>query len=148
MKVRDRIGTITQLFLGALYADRRCVDAEKNAVRRLLRELIVRPELPPEIEQLIEDFDPARFDLGAVARDFAIDPPMNRRRLLELVAQLCLADGELDLDEDEYLHKLAKALGMPPSEYEDLVLDYETQELRKSFEMLRVSSLDLRAPDA
>jgi hypothetical protein len=58
-----------------------------------------------------------------------------------------MADGELDLDEDEYLHKLARALGMPPSEYEDLVLDYETAELRKSFEMLRISSLDLSSPD-
>jgi uncharacterized tellurite resistance protein B-like protein len=146
MKVRDRIGTITQLFLGALYADRRCGDAEKKATRRLISDLIVRPDLPAEVEQLIESFDPDQFNLEAVARDFASDPPMNRRRLLELVAQLCLADGELDLDEDDYLHRLARSLGMAPSEYEDLVLDYETQELRKSFEMLRVSSLDLRAP--
>jgi hypothetical protein len=72
---------------------------------------------------------------------------MNRRRLLELVAQLCAADGELDLDEDDYVHRLAKALGMAPDEYEDLVLDYETHELRKSFEMLRASSLDLRVPE-
>ena len=115
-------------------------------MRRLVRDLIVLPELPPELEQLIASFDPERFDLQAVARDFSSDPPMNRRRLLELVAQLCLADGELDLDEDDYLHRLARALGMPPSEYEDLVLDYETHELRKSFEMLRVSSLDLLPP--
>lgn len=148
MKVRDRIGTLTQLFLGALYSDRRCQEAEKKAVRRLLSDLIVRPELPPEIEALIDGFDPDKFDLVAVAKDFASDPPMNRRRLLELVAQLCMADGELDLDEDEYLHKLARALEMPPSEYEDLVLDYETHELRKSFEMLRISTLDLRIPDA
>lgn len=147
MKVRDRIGTITQLFLGALYSDRRCLDTEKKAVRRLLSDLIVRPELPAEIEALIDDFDVDKFDLDAVARDFASDPPMNRRRLLELIAQLCMADGELDLDEDEYLHRLARALGMPPSEYEDLVLDYETHELRKSFEMLRISSLDLRPPE-
>jgi uncharacterized tellurite resistance protein B-like protein len=147
VKVRDRIGTITQLFLGALYADRRCQESEKKAVRRLLSDLIVRPELPPEVEALIEGFDPDKFDLEAVARDFTSDPPMNRRRLLELIAQLCMADGELDLDEDEYLHKLARALQMPPSEYEDLVLDYETHELRKSFEMLRISSLDLRTPD-
>ena len=148
MKVRDRIDTITRLFLGALYADRRCPDAEKSAVRRMLRDLIVRPELPPEVERLIEEFDPGSFDLQAVARDFVADPPMNRRRLLELVAQLCAADGELDLAEDDYLHALARALGMAPAEYEDLVLDYETHELRKSFEMLRVSSLDLRTPDA
>jgi uncharacterized tellurite resistance protein B-like protein len=147
VKVRDRIGTITQLFLGALYADRRCQESEKKAVRRLVADLIVRPELPAEVEALIDGFDPDKFDLEAVARDFASDPPMNRRRLLELIAQLCMADGELDLDEDEYLHKLARALGMPPSEYDDLVLDYETAELRKSFEMLRISSLDLNAPD-
>ena len=144
MKVRDRIDTLIRLFLGALYADRRCVEAEKKAVRRLVCELIVRAELPSELEQLIEGFDPERFDLEAVARDFASDPPMNRRRLLELVAQLCMADGELDLDEDDYLHRLARALGMAPREYEDLVLDYETQDLRKSFEMLRISTLDLK----
>lgn len=143
MKVRDRIGPITQLFLGALYADKRCLDSEKQAVRRLVKDLIVLPELPADVEQLIAGFDPEAFDLQAVARDFASDPPMNRRRLLELVAQLCLADGELDFDEDDYLHRLARALGMPPSEYEDLVIDYETHELRKSFDMLRISSLDL-----
>ena len=145
MKVRDRIDTITQLFLGALYADHRCAEAEKREVRRLLRDLIVRPELPPELDHLIDNFEPDQFDLEAVARDFVSDPPMNRRRLLELVAQLCMADGELDLDEDDYVHRLARALGMAPSEYEDLVLDYETQDLRKSFELLRISSLDLLA---
>ena len=139
MKVRDRIGTLTDLFLGALYADRRCVDTEKRAVRRLLQDLIVRPELPPEVEERIESFDYARFDLQAAASDFARDPPMNRRRLLELVAQLCLADGEYDFEEDEYLRRLARALGMAPAEYEDLVLDYEIDEMRHSFEQLRES---------
>jgi hypothetical protein len=42
---------------------------------------------------------------------------------------------------------LARALGMQPSEYEDLVLDYETQELRTSVEMLRISVLDLKPPE-
>ncbi|HVZ37336.1 MAG TPA: TerB family tellurite resistance protein, partial [Polyangiaceae bacterium] len=143
MKVRDRIGPIADLFLGAMYADERFDAEEKEAVRRLLCDLIVRPELPPELEQRIAEFDPASFDLAATARDFARDPPMNRRRLLELVAQLCVADGELDLDEDDYLHRLARELGMEPSEYEDIVLDYESHELRKSFELLRTSSLDL-----
>jgi uncharacterized tellurite resistance protein B-like protein len=137
---------ITDLFLGAMYADRRFVDAEKQAVRRLLCDLIVRPSLPPEIEQRIENFDPSRFDLQAAARDFVSDPPMNRRRLLELVAQLCQCDGEIDLEEDEYLHGLAQALGMHPSEYEDIVLDYEIHDLRQSFELIRHSSLELRAP--
>jgi uncharacterized tellurite resistance protein B-like protein len=146
VKVRDRIGPIADLFLGALYADHRFEEEEKRAVRRLLCDLICRPELPPELEQRIEAFDPEKFDLVATAQDFARDPPMNRRRLLELVAQLCVADGELDFEEDEYLHRLARALEMTPVEYEDIVLDYEIHEMRKSFELLRQSQFDLRAP--
>jgi uncharacterized tellurite resistance protein B-like protein len=143
VKVRDRIGPIADLFLAAVYADQRFVAEEKRAVTRMLCDLIVRPELPPELLQRIEDFDPSKFDLAATANDFVSDPPMQRRRLLELVAQLCVSDGELDLAEDDYLHRLARALGMEPSEYEDIVLDYEIHEMRLSFEMLRQSSVDL-----
>lgn len=143
MRVRDRIGPIADLFLAAVYADQRFVAEEKRAVTRMLCDLIVRPELPPELLQRIEEFDPLKFDLVATANDFVSDPPMQRRRLLELVAQLCVSDGELDLAEDDYLHRLALALGMEPSEYEDIVLDYEIHEMRLSFEMLRQSSVDL-----
>jgi uncharacterized tellurite resistance protein B-like protein len=143
VKVRDRIGPIVDLFLGAMYADHRFADEEKRAVTRMLCDLICRPELPAELARHVEEFDPTTFDLAKTASDFASDPPMNRRRLLELVAQLCVSDGELDLDEDEYLHRLARALGMEPSEYEDIVLDYEIHEMRLSFEMIRQSSLDL-----
>jgi uncharacterized tellurite resistance protein B-like protein len=143
VKVRDRIGPIVDLFLGAMYADQRFVDEEKRAVTRMLCDLIVRPELPPELIERIEGFDPEKFDLVESCRDFMSDPPMQRRRLLELVAQLCVSDGELDLAEDDYLHRLARTLGMEPSEYEDIVLDYEIHEMRLSFELLRQSSLDL-----
>jgi len=144
MKVRDRIDTIARLFLGALFADDRYVESERRAVRRLLCELMLADELPESVERLVEDFDPSAFDLAAAARDFLEDPPMQKRRLMELVAQLCYADGELDLDEDDYMRRLAQALDMKPGEYEDLVLDYEIQELRESFHQLRRSVLDLR----
>ncbi len=143
MKVRDRISPIIDLFLGAVYADQRFLAEEKKAVTRMLCDLIVRPELPPELAAQIENFDPARFDLVATCNDFVSDPPMNRRRLLELVAQLCVADGELDFAEDDYLHRVARSLGMQPPEYEDIVLDYEIHDMRRSFELLRQSSIDL-----
>ena len=141
MKVRDRIGLISDLFLGAMYADQRFAPEEKRAVSKMLCDLICKPELPPELEQRIAEFDPEKFDLLSAAGDFASDPPMNRRRLLELVAQLCVSDGELDLAEDDYLHRLANALGMEPSEYEDIVLDYEIHEMRRSFELIRQSTV-------
>ncbi len=139
MKVRDRIGVITDLLLGAVYADGQFVAAEQAAVRRMLCDLTVRTELDPEVEARILAFDPSSFSIAAAADDFAADPPMNKRRLLELVAQLCLADGEMDLSEDDYLHTLAHALGMRPTEYQDIVLDYEIHTLRESFQLIRMS---------
>lgn len=129
MKVRDRIHTITDLFLGAMYADRRFDAAERAALRQLLCELMVCKELPSDLEQQIAGFAPEQFDLRAAARDFRSDPPMHPRRLLELVAQLCVADGEFDLAKDDYLHRLARALELDPVEYEDIVLDYEVIEI-------------------
>ena len=137
MKVRDRIDVIVDLFLGALHADERFPDSEQRALERKLCDLLLVDQLPDELAARIRYFDPASFDLQEAAEDFASDPPMNKRRILELVAQLCLADDEWDLREDEYIRDLAKALGMEPAEYQDLVLDYEMSALRESFEAIR-----------
>lgn len=140
MKVRDRILVITDLFLGALWADDEFTEDEQRAVRNLLAELLlVKPdELPTGVEDRLRNFDPLKFDVESAARDFAADPPMAKRRLLELVGRMVDADGVLDMKEDEYLRRLANALAMDYGEYSDLVLDYEVSELRASFEQLRV----------
>jgi len=132
MKVRERIDTITDLFLGAMYADHRFDSHERAALEHMLCELLLRPELPAELSRRIEHFSPNEFDLAATVRDFRRDPPMRPRRLLELIAQLCLADGELDLEEDNYVHRLGRALELTPLEYDDLVLDYEALDLTAS----------------
>jgi uncharacterized tellurite resistance protein B-like protein len=140
MKVRDRILVLTDLFLGAVWADEEFSEDEQKAVRKLLADLLlVKPDaLPDPVEQRIRNFDPLSFDMDSAARDFAADPPMAKRRLLELVGKMVDADGVVDIKEDEYLRRLAGHLGMEYSEYSDLVLDYEIEELRKSFEALRV----------
>jgi uncharacterized tellurite resistance protein B-like protein len=143
MKVRDRVDVLADLFLGAVYADGVGAEDEKCAVRGLLKELLVMKELPPAIESRISSFDPKSFDLAKVAADFASDPPMNKRRLLELVARVCLADGILDLEEDAYVRRLGTSLGLAPDEFADLVLDYEIEELRKSFADIRYSQIEV-----
>ncbi len=139
MKVRDRILVLTDLFMGALWADDEFSEDEQKAVRTLLADLLlVTPTtLPAEVEDRIVRFDPLSFDLEEAAGDFAADPPMAKRRLLELVGRMVDADGVVDMKEDEYLRRLAALLGMEYSEYSDLVLDYEIDELRESFEQLR-----------
>lgn len=139
MSVRDRILVLTDLFLGAVWADDEFTEGEQRAVRALLAELLlVKPdELPEAVEERIQSFDPLKFDLDATAQGFASDPPMAKRRLLELVGKMVDADGVMDMQEDEYLRRLADALGMARAEYADLVLDYDVEELRGAFEALR-----------
>ncbi|MEZ4335669.1 MAG: TerB family tellurite resistance protein [Sandaracinaceae bacterium] len=139
MKVRDRILVLTDLFMGALWADDEFSEDEQKAVRALLADLLlVTPDtLPVDVEDRIVRFDPLSFDLEAAAGDFSADPPMAKRRLLELVGRMVDADGVVDMKEDEYLRRLAGLLGMEYQEYSDLVLDYEIDELRDSFEQLR-----------
>jgi uncharacterized tellurite resistance protein B-like protein len=137
MKVRDRIAPIADILLGAIHADGRQLGDEKRAVEALLRDLILRPELPQELSERIARFDPQQFRLEEAVAEFDRDPPMQRRRLLELVAKICVSDGEFDLEEDDYLRRLARGLKMEPREYEDLVLDYELSDMRRTFELLR-----------
>lgn len=139
MKVRDRILVLTDLFMGALWADDEFSEDEQRAVRALLADLLqVTPSsLPPAIEERIGSFDPLSFDLDAAALDFVADPPMAKRRLLELVGRMVDADGVVDMKEDEYLRRLAGLLKMDYEEYSDLVLDFEIDELREQFEALR-----------
>lgn len=140
MKVRDRILVLTDLFLGAVWADDEFSEDEQRAVRTLLADLLlVKPdELPDAVDERIRTFDPLKFDVQVAAADFASDPPMAKRRLLELVGKMVDADGVVDMQEDEYLRRLAGALGMAYGEYADLVLDYDVEELRSAFEALRV----------
>lgn len=135
MKVQDRILVITDILLGMLYADATFSGSENRAVRALLADLLLTTpaHLPPHVDRRIREFDPRRFDLRAAALDFAADPPMKKRRLLELVAKMSAVDGVLDLSEDDYIHQLAGHLGMAPHEYADLVLDYESEDLRDTF---------------
>jgi hypothetical protein len=140
MKVRDRILVITDLMLGALYADATMTGDEDRAIREILGKLLLTgPDaLPPHVDQRIREFSLMTFDIEHAAKDFLSDPPMKKRRLLELIAALTDKDGT-DLREDEYIRDLAQCLGMQPEEYAGIVLDYEIEQLRSSFESIRVS---------
>jgi len=134
--VRERIMVITDLLLGAAYADDNLRGSEEDAVRRLLGELLGDGDLPAEVEERIKTFPAGTFDFEEAADDFADDPPIQKRKLLELVAAVHDADDETDLAEDDYIKRLGVALGLAPSEFEDLTLDYDVEELRDSLEEL------------
>lgn len=139
--VTERLLIITDLLLGAAYSDKKLRGEEEQTVRKLLSRMIAGRALPKEVEARIESFPVETFSLEKAAVDFAKDPPIQKRKLLELVAHIHEADGEIDIEEDAYLRSLGAALGMKESEYKDLVLEYEEVE-----EHLRASLLELVGP--
>jgi uncharacterized tellurite resistance protein B-like protein len=135
MAIADRILPLSELLLGAAYADKELKEQEKDEVRALLEELA--GELPTEVELGIANFDPAKFDLAKAAAAFKGDSDDDRRKVLFLVSAVHEADEELDFAEDEYLRKLAAALGLPASALQGLTVDVETEELKQTFQQVR-----------
>lgn len=133
----DRIDVITDLLMGAAYADGSLEGREEATVRRLLGELLNGAALPPETDARVASFDREAFDLTTAAAHFMGDSPERKRKLLELVVAVRDADDVFDTDEDDYMTALARALGMDPSEYADLALQIE--ELRSSLTDVRRS---------
>jgi len=132
----ERVELIADLLMGAAYADGQLQGEEAAAVRRLLGVLLETAVLPGQLESRIRAFTPQVFSLEATAEPFRGDSTANKRRLLELVAAVHEADGELDLDEDEYLKRLASALGMADAELRDLALSVDVTELRDNLPVL------------
>jgi uncharacterized tellurite resistance protein B-like protein len=138
MTAADRAQALCDLLLAAAYADAHFHEREKALIRERVAELS-GGEVPAELAARIDAFDPAGFDLEETAAAFAGDPPEKKRELLELVAALHEADEELDLAEDDYLRALARGIGAPDGALDGLVLSYEVEALRRSFEGLRAT---------
>ena len=138
----DRLIVVTDLLLGAAFADSYFAGSERDKIKEILGALVGDEALPTEVVEHIDDFEPDGFSLATTAAAFADDPMINKHNLLELVAAVHDADEEIDLAEDQYLHDLAAILGIPPDDYADLVLDYEVEEI----EDLKESLADLRTP--
>ena len=123
MTMKDRLPLVADLLMEAAYADARLDGEEKDAVKRLLREILELPTLPMDLDFRIDEFDLERFDRGQVVAAFAGDAPHLKRRLLELVAAVHIADGEIDFAEDAHLRAVGEALGLPPESFKELVVD-------------------------
>jgi uncharacterized tellurite resistance protein B-like protein len=138
MTMKDRLPLVADLLMEAAYADDKLEGEEKDAVKRLLREILDVPTLPMDLGFRIDEFDAKGFDRGAAVAAFAGDPPALKRRLLELIAAVHVADGEIDFAEDAHLRAVGEALGLPPEAFKELVVDVvEEIDLGEDLEHLR-----------
>ena len=147
MPTTDRLVPLSDLLLGAAYADGHFAEREKEKVATLLRELLGTGELPAPLVAWIEAFDPGSFDVAQSCSEFAEDPPVGKRELLELVAAVHEADEELDLAEDDYLRQVAAELGAE-EQLEGLSLVVEVEELRDHLSRLRPAAVPPPPPGA
>jgi uncharacterized tellurite resistance protein B-like protein len=122
--MKHHILTITDLLLGAAYADKRLEGQEKDKIRSLLAKLAGGKQFPTEVEARFREFSPAAFDVDAAAKKLA-HLGDDRRKVLEMIAAVTESDSEIDLAEDRYLRRVAVAMGMPEKEFRDLLVDFQ-----------------------
>lgn len=122
--MKAHIETITDLLLGAAYADKRLEGREKDKIRDLLVKLAGTDTLPAAIERRFVDFQPAGFDATAAGMKLAT-LGNDRRRVLEMIAAVTESDDEVDLAEDKYIRKVAEGMGLAEKQIRDLVVDFQ-----------------------
>lgn len=124
--MKEHIETITDLLLGAAYADKRLEGDEINAIRTLLCKLLGTDDLPSAQADQIASFKPAKFDPLQATAGLKSLPESDRNKVVEMVIAVNDADEELDFDEDRYLTKVAKGLGLDASQFSAIVeIDHE-----------------------
>jgi uncharacterized tellurite resistance protein B-like protein len=123
MTMKDRLPLVADLLMDAAHADDRLHGEEKDAVKRLLCEILEVPSLPMDLDFHINEFDAKAFDRAAATSAFAGDPPALKKRLLELIAHVHAADGEIDFAEDAHLRAVGEALALPADDFKHLVVD-------------------------
>jgi uncharacterized tellurite resistance protein B-like protein len=122
-KLKEHIDTITDLMLGAAYADKRLEGKELDAIRSMLCKLLGVDDLPAEQAARIKAFNPAKHKPVAAAQSLGELTDEERSKVLDLIASVNDADDVIDMDEDAYLRKVAEGLGLSAEDIDDLTIE-------------------------
>jgi uncharacterized tellurite resistance protein B-like protein len=138
MTMKDRLPIVADLLMDAAHADERLEGEETETVKQLLAGILEVQTLPMDLAFRIDEFDAKTFDRAAATKAFASDAPELKKRLLELIAAVHAADGEIDFAEDDHLRAVGAALGLPDESYKELVVDVvEEIDLGEDLDRLR-----------
>lgn len=116
---------VADVLMGAAYADDRLHGQEALTIRSKLAKLLDVDVIPADLEERLKQFNPGGFEPSKAVAELGELDDAAIRQVLELVAEVNMADEELDLDEDCYLRRVADAFGLSRSAYKDLVLQIE-----------------------
>ncbi len=130
--MKEHVETITNLLLGAAYADKRLQGDEVASIRKLLTTLLGVDSLPGAQSDQIASFSPAKFNAEEAAASLKVLSAEDRRRVVDMIVAVHESDEELDLAEDAYLERVAKGIGLSDEEIGELTLEVEIEELAGS----------------
>ena len=134
--MRDRINSICEILLAAAYADEFFHEKEKEVIGELLGKLL-DGDLPAELRELIDTFEPSSFDLGSRVAEFADDTEDDKYKLLEFIAAVHEADDEFDFAEDDFVRDVVDKLGFGDDALTRFTLEFEVEELKEDLSHLR-----------
>lgn len=126
--MKQHIETITDLLLGAAYADKRLEGRELDAIRSMLCKMLGATTLPLAQEDQIKAYNPAKHDARQDATSLAALPNERKRKIIELVASVTESDDEIDFAEDAYVRKVAEGLGLSAEEIAELTIEVLEEE--------------------
>lgn len=123
MALKEHIDTITDLLLGAAYADKRLEGKELDAIRSMVQKLMGTDAVPEAQAARIKAFNPAKHNAAAAAASLAGLGQEHKRKIIDLVATVTESDDELDFAEDAYLRTVAQGLGLSAEEIAELTIE-------------------------
>jgi uncharacterized tellurite resistance protein B-like protein len=126
---------VAGVLMGAAYADEELSGDERATVYSILGQLVGEQEMPDEVLSFLEDFDPAGFDLEATCQGLLLADREDKRALLSLVAEITEADEVHGWEEDDYLRRVAQAIGATQEDTQGLTM-----------EVVEISTLTLPPP--
>jgi uncharacterized tellurite resistance protein B-like protein len=126
---------VAGVLMGAAYADEELSGDERATVYSILGQLVGEQEMPDEVLSFLEDFDPATFDLEETCRGLLLADREDKRALLSLVAEITEADEVHGWEEDDYLRRVAQAIGATQEDTQGLTM-----------EVVEISTLTLPPP--
>lgn len=116
-----QIEHVADILNAAAHADGEAHLHEGRALREVVTEL-AGGTLSDALAARIQGFDPAKFDFKAAGAALELSTSEARKSLLGLVARVTESDDVHDLDESDFIVKVAQAIGADASEYEGLTV--------------------------
>ena len=114
---------VAELLLGAAHADGEFDGHEAEAIGEILRQLVPDATLPVEVTGHLAQFDVDDLDVTQTARELRSMSEQERLAILNLVVRVVDADQVHDMREDDYIERVAIALGVDAKHYEQFIVE-------------------------